>query len=841
MKAYQRKSSSRPPLTVGLIAKNEEKNIENCLKALMPLKEALGAQILVGDTGSTDRTIEIAEQYADEVFHVEWKQDFAAARNAVMDRGTGEWYLSVDADEWLDDASELIDFFKSGKYKKYASASVIINNFLYAPEEVDHKKASPFTIIRMCRLTPEYRYVGKIHEALPCVLPTIDLDQTLFTHYGYYYEGAEGASKKKARDERNHELLVHEVEQSPLDLRIHTHFFDAVLSREEGVEHADQVRTLLEKHPELLSEHKRNEYKISYLGLLIDKMTTMWFYNQSYDKIIEAGQLLLEHYPESLFCAAVLRKVVLSKVAKQDAVDLKEFFFRYLSQIEYTKTHSQNNPEKMFGVINGCDQSDIVSCAISVCETLLQFLPGGAGHMVAKTEFTASPADIESVFNTIEPAGLNDTLFQKTLFLCLNAAEKDCDSLALLQKCQNCETDPRLKACLNNFWEGQAGNQNEKQLRVISRLNTADDMMLKLVRLNARAHVCDRDSALADWNSICSELKYSTDGDRTFYAYAMGFACFALNIALPVDVIDFPTELAQRICDVLLANSTAPIDTVLPYVQSIQGEKTLCQQNFELTLLYAALQKETTAYEQLSGAYVGTVETTLDRAFNLLISLMDSYLHHAFSPKLFEVKQDLMSVLPLQYRFGYYMVCAARALESGDLAASLRFVKVALSMDISMKHLIKWFQNRPEFTARRNSSTPTVASPAVNAPQNPEFAALAAQFRPKIEALIQDGHTDECLPMLRQYLTLCPNDAEMAALLRKLTGEPEPKPEPAPQPAETAKNPEFDALAAQFRSKIEALANAGHKQQCLPLLQQYLTICPDDSEMKELFEKLNQM
>lgn len=834
MKAYQRKSSSRPVLTVGMIAKNEEENIENCLKALMPLKEALGAQILVGDTGSTDRTIEIAQQYADEVFHVEWNQDFAAARNAVMDRGTGEWYLSVDADEWLDDPTEIIEFFKSGEYKKYASASVIINNFLYAPEEVGHKKASPFTITRMCRLEPSRRYVGKIHEALPCVMPVMSLDRTLFTHYGYYYEGEEGANKRKARDERNHELLLNEIAQEPLDLRLNTHFFDAVLNQQEGIEYADKMRTLLQEHPELLSEHKRNEPKLSYLGLLIDKMTSMWFCNQSFDKIIEAAELLLANYPESLYCASVVRKLVLAKVAKRDPVGLKEQFFRYLDAVAYTQTHSKNNPEKMFGLVNGCDQSDLVSCAISVCETLMQFLPGGAGHSITDIDFTASLEDISSVLETIDPAGLNDTLFRQTLALCLTVEDKGGDSFGLLQKCQNCETDPRLEKCLTTFWQSQIGNQSEKRLRLIARLETSSNMMLKLVRLNARARVYHKDMVLTEWNKVCSELKYSTDGDRTFYAYALGLAAFALNQALPVDVIDFPTELAPRIGDVILAGNETPMETVLPYAESVTGEKTLCQQNFELTLLYAALQKETAKQEDFSAAFLPGVETTIDRAFRLMISLMDSYLHHAFSPKLFEVKQDLMSVLTMPYRFGYYMVCAQRALESGDLAASLRFAKTALSMDINMKHLVLWFQHRPEFSAR--TRTVSSAAPA-SAPQNPEFAALAAQFRPKIEALIRDGHTQECLPLLQQYVKLCPSDAEMAALLRKLTGEPEP--EPAPQPEQREENPEFQALAAQFRSKIEALASTGHQQECLPLLKQYLTICPNDLEMKSLLDKLN--
>ena len=139
-----------------------------------------------------------------------------------------------------------------------------------------------------------------------------------------------------------------------------------------------------------------------------------------------------------------------------------------------------------------------------------------------------------------------------------------------------------------------------------------------------------------------------------------------------------------------------------------------------------------------------------------------------------------------------------------------------------------------EMAALLRKLTQPEPAPAQSLSQNPEFAALAAQFRPKIEALINDGHTQECLPMLRQYLTLCPDDKEMAALLRKLT-----QPEPAPAQS-LSQNPEFAALAAQFRPKIQALINSGHTEQCLPLLKQYLTLCPDDEEMKKLLDSLEQ-
>ena len=82
---------AKPLLTIGLIVKDEIRCIERCLKALQPLREAVPCEVIVADTGSTDGTRKVAEQYADLVFDFPWINDFAAARNAVMDRSSGSW------------------------------------------------------------------------------------------------------------------------------------------------------------------------------------------------------------------------------------------------------------------------------------------------------------------------------------------------------------------------------------------------------------------------------------------------------------------------------------------------------------------------------------------------------------------------------------------------------------------------------------------------------------------------------------------------------------------------------------------------------------------------------
>lgn len=88
---------SKVPISVCIIAKNEEKFIEDCLKHLQPY----GMEIIVTDTGSTDRTREIAEKYADKVVDFAWIKDFSAARNYCASFASNNWILALDCDEFV--------------------------------------------------------------------------------------------------------------------------------------------------------------------------------------------------------------------------------------------------------------------------------------------------------------------------------------------------------------------------------------------------------------------------------------------------------------------------------------------------------------------------------------------------------------------------------------------------------------------------------------------------------------------------------------------------------------------------------------------------------------------
>ena len=85
-------------LSVVVITHNEEANIGRTLASVQPFIADGKGEIIVVDSGSTDRTVEIAKSFSAKVFIEEWK-GYAAQKNSAIDKATGDWILSLDADE----------------------------------------------------------------------------------------------------------------------------------------------------------------------------------------------------------------------------------------------------------------------------------------------------------------------------------------------------------------------------------------------------------------------------------------------------------------------------------------------------------------------------------------------------------------------------------------------------------------------------------------------------------------------------------------------------------------------------------------------------------------------
>lgn len=209
----------KPFLSIGIIFKNEIRCLERCLSSLTPLREAIPCELVMADTGADDGSREVAEKYADILIDFPWINDFSAARNAVMDRCSGRWYLSMDADEWLDgDIKELVRFIRTNNRKAGEACTVRIRNYFSMGEDPEY---SDFMGVRMLRLSTGLRFQGAIHEAWKRddgrLLQATALAQTILHHDGYMgLNSALGEAKRN----RNKDILRKELEADPENVRL---------------------------------------------------------------------------------------------------------------------------------------------------------------------------------------------------------------------------------------------------------------------------------------------------------------------------------------------------------------------------------------------------------------------------------------------------------------------------------------------------------------------------------------------------------------------------------------------------------------------------------------------
>lgn len=208
-------TASEPRLSVCLIAKDEEDVLPRCLRSVQEVAD----EIILVDTGSTDKTVEIARSMGAKVFHYQWRNDFAAARNYAIEQASGDWILQIDADEELyqPDTAHLRELIRR---EDIDAIYVIIRNFFPSPavqtdEPVPNPMSHPHSVNhypRLFRNKPEIRYSGAIHEGIKVVDCLLVSDISIF-HYGYAQKGA--ASQR--RFQRNREMTLRNLERNPND------------------------------------------------------------------------------------------------------------------------------------------------------------------------------------------------------------------------------------------------------------------------------------------------------------------------------------------------------------------------------------------------------------------------------------------------------------------------------------------------------------------------------------------------------------------------------------------------------------------------------------------------
>lgn len=197
------------PISLCIIGRDEEQHIEKCLSPLKPYP----FELIYVDTGSADRTKELAANYTDHIYDFTWIDDFSAARNFALEKASHEYVLFLDCDEYLTEldinaVSRAIESHPQGVglllRNNYYEANGTQTNYPDRVERLFSKK--------------HFHYKGIIHEQVVRLAdesPFYEQYEISLTVDHAGYSGGIEAMRKKA--DRNNTLLFKEIQKNPED------------------------------------------------------------------------------------------------------------------------------------------------------------------------------------------------------------------------------------------------------------------------------------------------------------------------------------------------------------------------------------------------------------------------------------------------------------------------------------------------------------------------------------------------------------------------------------------------------------------------------------------------
>lgn len=199
----------RTRVSLCMIVKNEESNLPGCLKSAADLMD----EVIVVDTGSSDRTKEVAARFGARVHDFVWCDSFAAARNESLRHATGDWIFWLDADDRLDDGERvklraLLDRLEDENIAYVLKVCSQVNASGQASRLLDQ--------VRLFRNHPYIRWRYRVHEQ---ILPAIGQwgGQTRWTDIIIRHTGYQDPALRRRKLERNLRMQLLEEAEQPED------------------------------------------------------------------------------------------------------------------------------------------------------------------------------------------------------------------------------------------------------------------------------------------------------------------------------------------------------------------------------------------------------------------------------------------------------------------------------------------------------------------------------------------------------------------------------------------------------------------------------------------------
>lgn len=308
------KHRKTPTLSLCMIVKNEEEFLGQCLESVRDIVD----EMIIVDTGSEDRTVEIAESYGAKVYHHKWQGSFSEARNYGLQFATGDWILQMDADEALEkDDIPVI---------KKAIQSDVYNTIFVALLSRTAEGWGKHYFQRIFRRGKAY-YEGIVHNQLKYEGAVLHSEIRIY-HWGY------NLSKERMKEKyhRTEMLLKKQLEEDATNPFTYCNYLRILRAQQRYDDVIREGRKALEICRDRMSEAHRQMlmYDTALCVMLTDRE----------DESERMCRNVLADHPDNLDVLFLLGTILLNKKKFNEAIDV---FSKFLKVKEKEKAHPQAN------------------------------------------------------------------------------------------------------------------------------------------------------------------------------------------------------------------------------------------------------------------------------------------------------------------------------------------------------------------------------------------------------------------------------------------------------------------------------------------------------------------
>ncbi|MDR2532553.1 MAG: glycosyltransferase [Oscillospiraceae bacterium] len=638
-------------VSVSMIVKNEEKMLGTCLDGLKPLLDAVPSELIIVDTGSTDKTVEIARRYTDRIEHFDWVNDFAAARNFGLEKCRGQWFMFLDADDHFEDISDLIEFFSNENiHRNYNTAYYITRNYT----TMQYDTYFNFCAHRINRKTDDLRFEGAIHEYFNNFYLPAYYSNSYALHYGYAFETEEKLIEKS---KRNLVLLEKELEKDPDNLRNIYHTVSSMLFLD------DRKRELIERSLPLADKSDEPVLFTAYFNAF-----EMYKKEEQNEKALDViDRAISKANPDNAVLAEAyaFKGGLLNELGRFS--EAEESIRNFL---EYYKKYENNELDRGvlgFVVSNWLmpEKRDSMQNTLALCISG-QNRPAEAFSVYADTDFGSVSAETfgKIISTVIEIAG-NQAAF---------------------------ETDSFRKE-LVKFYEKIIGTGGEDKtayfVQELEKLYYRDREFAK--SFEPEGEEAAPKGKFAEFMRICANGDNAglEEFTESFDALPAGYS-EAVYLAL-MKQIDLSGAISKMNFELIMAHLT-----------------TIALYNDNLPLLALNYKSDEFYFSSIKNLLFGTLlfEAACSRAgalndvqksalYRIYLNYSSLYVANVYNADL--LNESDVGALPESDRFGYYMGAAQKELDAGNKLSYVRELKKALTSCNSKQEIIKFIIN--EFSA----------------------------------------------------------------------------------------------------------------------------------------------